>query len=79
MCVDDPYDVNWEQIFAFCEEKTKLPRRFMRACNFDGKHIMGKVSHKENINYDKFRLRSQGGVYINTALISMEFTSWGNN
>ena len=52
--VDDPYDVNWEQIFAFCEEKTKLPRRFMRACNFDGKHIMGKVSHKENINYDNF-------------------------
>ena len=77
--IDDPYNVTWEQIFAFCEEKTKLPRRFMRACNFDGKHIMGKVSHKENINYDKFRLRSQGGVYINTALISMGFTSWGNN
>jgi hypothetical protein len=51
----------------------------MRACNFDGKWIMGKFINKEKINYDKFRLCSQDGVYISSALISMEFTSWGNN
>tara|TARA_B100000676_G_C17263481_1_gene429379 strand:+ start:166 stop:468 length:303 start_codon:yes stop_codon:yes gene_type:complete len=77
--VDDPYNVTWEQIFTFCEEKSTLPRRFMRACNFDGKWIMGKFVNEEKINYDKFRLCSQNGEYISTALISMEFTSWGNN
>merc|ERR1712078_455968 len=50
----------------------------MRACNFDGKWIMGKFVNEEKINYDKFRLCSQNGEYISTALISMEFTSWGN-
>ena len=77
--VDDPYNVTWEQIFAFCEKHSQVPRRFMRACNFDGKFIMGKFTHKNNINYDKFRLSSQDGNKISTALISMEFTPWGGN
>ena len=52
--VDDPYNVNWEQIFTFCEEKSTLPRRFMRACNFNGKWIMGFNiwRFKSNIIYD---------------------------
>ncbi len=77
--VDEPYNVTWDQIFNFCEEKSKLPRRFIKACNFDGKFIMGKFSNKEKINYDKFRLRSQNGEYISSALISMGFTAWGGN
>jgi len=77
--VDEPHSVTWDQIFDFCEEKSKLPRRFIKASNYDGKCIMGKFSNQENINYDKFRLRSQNGEYISTALISMGFTAWGGN
>ena len=77
--VDDPYNVTWEQIFTFCEKKSTLPRRFMKACNFDGKYIMGKTLSKEKVDYDKFRLCSQNGKYISSALISMSFTPWGNN
>ena len=77
--VDDPYNVTWEQIFTFCEQKSQVPRRFMRACNFDGKFIMGKITHTNNINYEKFRLCSQDGNKISTALISIEFTPWGGN
>ena len=47
--VDEPHSVTWNQIFDFCEEKSKLPRRFIKASNYDGKCIMGKFSNQENI------------------------------
>ena len=79
MRVDNPKEITWNKIFDFCEERSKLPRRFIKACNFDGKMILGKIDQREPFDYDKFRLRSQDGKYIKSAFISMGLTPWGNN
>jgi len=79
MRVDNPNEITWNKIFDFCEEKSKIPRRFIKACNFDGKIISGRIDQRALFNYDKFRLRSQDGKYINSAFISMGLAPWGGN
>jgi len=79
MRVDNPKEITWNKIFDYCEQRSKIPRRFIKAYNFDGKMILGKLDQHTRFNYDKFRLRSQDGKYISSAFISMGFTPWGGN
>ena len=78
MRVPNPNSVTWETIFAFIEEKAKMPRCFLKAgSDFKGKYIYGKYPKYPPWIYDNYRLCKMDGAYTMSALVSIHFTPFG--
>ena len=77
MRVPDPTSVTWEVIFAFIEQKTKLPRCFLAGSNSKGKYIYGKYPTYPPWVFNDYRLYKMNGTYSMSALVNIHFTSFG--
>ena len=78
MRVPDPTSVTWEGIFAFIEQKTKLPRCFLAGSNSEGKYIYGKYPKYPPWVFDDYRLCRMNGTHTMSALVNIHFTAFGN-
>jgi len=67
----------WEGIFAFIEQKTKLPRCFLAGSNSKGKYIYGKYLKYPQWIYDDYRLCTMNGTHTMSALVNIHFTAFG--
>jgi hypothetical protein len=77
MHVRDPIDLTWEDIFAFIEKKTKLPRRFLAGSDFKGKYVYGQYQEYPPWIYDNYRLLDRNGKYTMSALVNIHFAPFG--
>ena len=77
MRVSDPTSVTWETIFAFIEQKSKLPRCFLAGSNSKGKYIYGKYSKYPPWIFDDYRLYKINGTHTMSALVNIHFTAFG--
>jgi hypothetical protein len=72
--VPDPTSLTWDTIFNFIEERSHVPRLFMACTDANGKYIYGDSPNYPKWNYEDYRLSSQNGKFLSTAVINIHST-----
>ena len=77
MHVRNPMDLTWEDIFAFIENRTKLPRRFLAGSDFKGKYVYGEQTEYPLWIYNNYRLLDMNGKHTVSAIVNIHFSPFG--
>jgi len=78
MHVRNPMDLTWEDIFAFIENRTKLPRRFLAGSDFEGKYVYGEQQEYPLWIYNNYRLLDRNGKYTVSAIVNIHLIPFGS-
>ena len=78
MRVHNPTNLSWEDIFAFIENRTTVPRSFLAGSDFEGKYVYGEQQEYPLWIYNNYRLLDRNGKYTVSAIVNIHLIPFGS-